>query len=70
MLRKCNKIIQTTKEMASMLCHQLLEIWHSLSHLQKITQYHRMTGKTALLVPSCDHAGIATQVTIFAIVYG
>ena len=46
---------------------------HSLTNSVEdtiITRYHRMTGKTALWVPGCDHAGIATQVTIFAIVYG
>ena len=49
-----------------------LHLGHALTNSVEdtITRYHRMTGKTALWVPGCDHAGIATQVTIFAVVYG
>jgi len=43
-----------------------LHLGHALTNSVEdaITRYHRMTGKTALWVPGCDHAGIATQVNI------
>lgn len=42
-----------------------LHLGHALTNAVEdtITRYHRMTGKTTLWVPGCDHAGIATQVT-------
>lgn len=41
-----------------------LHLGHALTNSVEdtITRYHRMTGKTTLWVPGCDHAGIATQV--------
>ncbi|XP_059352638.1 valine--tRNA ligase-like isoform X2 [Daphnia carinata] len=43
-----------------------LHLGHALTNSVEdtITRYHRMTGKTALWVPGCDHAGIATQVVV------
>ena len=43
-----------------------LHLGHALTNSVEdaITRYHRMTGKTALWVPGCDYAGIATQVNI------
>lgn len=44
-----------------------LHLGHALTNAVEdaITRYHRMTGKTTLWVPGCDHAGIATQVISF-----
>ncbi|XP_046455974.1 valine--tRNA ligase-like isoform X2 [Daphnia pulex] len=43
-----------------------LHLGHALTNSVEdtITRYHRMTGKTTLWVPGCDHAGIATQVVV------
>lgn len=40
-----------------------LHLGHALTSAVEdaITRYHRMNGRTALWVPGCDHAGIATQ---------
>lgn len=43
-----------------------LHLGHALTNSVEdaITRFHRMKGKTALWVPGCDHAGIATQVVV------
>jgi len=43
-----------------------LHLGHALTNAieDSITRWHRMRGKTALWVPGCDHAGIATQVVV------
>ena len=40
-----------------------LHLGHALTNSieDAITRWHRMKGKTALWVPGCDHAGIATR---------
>ncbi|XP_047134563.1 valine--tRNA ligase isoform X1 [Hydra vulgaris] len=43
-----------------------LHLGHGLTNSIEdcITRWHRMNGRTALWVPGCDHAGIATQVVV------
>ncbi|XP_055600780.1 valine--tRNA ligase isoform X2 [Uranotaenia lowii] len=43
-----------------------LHLGHALTNAIEdcITRWHRMKGRTALWVPGCDHAGIATQVVV------
>ena len=43
-----------------------LHLGHALTNSVEdaITRFNRMKGKTALWVPGCDHAGIATQVVV------
>uniref|UniRef100_A0A1Q3F4M7 Valine--tRNA ligase n=1 Tax=Culex tarsalis TaxID=7177 RepID=A0A1Q3F4M7_CULTA len=43
-----------------------LHLGHALTNAieDAITRWHRMKGRTALWVPGCDHAGIATQVVV------
>ncbi|KAL7019835.1 hypothetical protein ACKWTF_011271 [Chironomus riparius] len=43
-----------------------LHLGHALTNSieDAITRWHRMHGRTALWVPGCDHAGIATQVVV------
>lgn len=43
-----------------------LHLGHALTNSieDAITRWHRMKGRTALWVPGCDHAGIATQVVV------
>lgn len=43
-----------------------LHLGHALTNSieDAITRWHRMKGKSALWVPGCDHAGIATQVVV------
>jgi len=43
-----------------------LHLGHALTNSieDSITRWHRMNGKTALWIPGCDHAGIATQVVV------
>ena len=43
-----------------------LHLGHALTSAVEdaITRYHRMNGRTALWVPGCDHAGIATQASL------
>lgn len=45
-----------------------LHLGHALTNSVEdaITRFHRMKGKTALWVPGCDHAGIATQVNSYS----
>ncbi|CAB3983281.1 Valine--tRNA ligase [Paramuricea clavata] len=43
-----------------------LHVGHALTSAVEdcLTRWHRQQGKTALWVPGCDHAGIATQVVV------
>ncbi|XP_043212811.1 valine--tRNA ligase-like isoform X1 [Amphibalanus amphitrite] len=43
-----------------------LHLGHALTNSVEdaITRWHRMKGRSALWVPGCDHAGIATQVVV------
>lgn len=43
-----------------------LHLGHALTNAVEdaITRWHRMSGRTTLWVPGCDHAGIATQVVV------
>ncbi|KAA0183726.1 Valyl-tRNA synthetase [Fasciolopsis buskii] len=43
-----------------------LHLGHALTNSieDAITRWHRMSGRTALWIPGCDHAGIATQVVV------
>jgi len=43
-----------------------LHLGHALTNAVEdaITRWHRMSGRSALWVPGCDHAGIATQVVV------
>jgi valyl-tRNA synthetase len=43
-----------------------LHLGHALTNSieDAITRWHRMKGRSALWVPGCDHAGIATQVVV------
>lgn len=43
-----------------------LHLGHALTNAieDAITRWHRMKGRSALWVPGCDHAGIATQVVV------
>lgn len=43
-----------------------LHLGHALTNSieDAITRWHRMHGRSALWVPGCDHAGIATQVVV------
>ncbi|KAJ3035387.1 hypothetical protein HDV00_004032 [Rhizophlyctis rosea] len=43
-----------------------LHLGHALTNSIQdcLTRWHRMHGKTALYVPGCDHAGIATQTVV------
>lgn len=43
-----------------------LHLGHALTNSiqDSVTRWHRMNGRTALWVPGCDHAGIATQVVV------
>lgn len=43
-----------------------LHLGHALTNSVEdaITRWHRMHGRSALWVPGCDHAGIATQVVV------
>lgn len=43
-----------------------LHLGHALTNAieDSITRWHRMKGRSALWVPGCDHAGIATQVVV------
>ncbi|KAI8811075.1 tRNA synthetases class I-domain-containing protein [Cladochytrium replicatum] len=43
-----------------------LHLGHALtgSIQDSLTRWHRMQGKSALYVPGCDHAGIATQIVV------
>lgn len=43
-----------------------LHLGHALTNAIQdcIVRWHRMSGRTTLWVPGCDHAGIATQVVV------
>ncbi|KAJ3293623.1 hypothetical protein HK104_004319 [Borealophlyctis nickersoniae] len=43
-----------------------LHLGHALTNSIQdcLTRWHRMQGKSALFVPGCDHAGIATQIVV------
>ncbi|TPP63048.1 Valyl-tRNA synthetase [Fasciola gigantica] len=43
-----------------------LHLGHALTNSieDAITRWHRMSGRTTLWLPGCDHAGIATQVVV------